>query len=36
MSWDFELVAGPFGFTEGPAWDGAAVLFTDMPNQPQY
>jgi gluconolactonase len=33
MSWDFELVAGPFGFTEGPAWDGEAVLFTDMPNQ---
>jgi hypothetical protein len=27
MSWDFELVAGPFGFTEGPTnqkhrWEG--------------
>lgn len=32
MSWSFELVAGPFSFTEGPAWDGAAVLFTDIPN----
>ncbi|GIX05685.1 MAG: gluconolactonase [Candidatus Poribacteria bacterium] len=32
MSWEFELVAGPFRFTEGPAWDGEAVLFTDIPN----
>ena len=32
MSWDFELVAGPYDFTEGPAWDGEAVLFTDIPN----
>ena len=32
MSWDFELVAGPFDFTEGPAWDGEVVLFTDIPN----
>lgn len=32
MSWDFEQVAGPFDFTEGPAWDGEAVLFTDIPN----
>jgi gluconolactonase len=32
MSWEFELVAGPFSFTEGPAWDGEAVLFTDIPN----
>ena len=31
MSCDFELVAGPFNFTEGPAWDGEAVLFTDIP-----
>jgi gluconolactonase len=29
--WHFELVAGPFGFTEGPVWDGEAVLFTDIP-----
>lgn len=32
MSWQFERVAGPFAFTEGPAWDGAGVLFTDIPN----
>ncbi len=32
MSWQFELVAGPFGFTEGPAWDGETLLFTDIPN----
>jgi gluconolactonase len=32
MSWNFELVAGPFSFTEGPAWDGEALLFTDIPN----
>ena len=32
MSWNFELVAGPFSFTEGPAWDGQAMLFTDIPN----
>ena len=32
MSWKFERVAGPFEFAEGPAWDGEAVLFTDIPN----
>lgn len=32
MSWTFERVAGPFDFTEGPAWDGEAMLFTDIPN----
>jgi gluconolactonase len=31
MSWRFTPVAGPFGFTEGPAWDGAALLFADIP-----
>ena len=30
MSWDFEIVAGPFSFTEGPVWDGAALLFSDI------
>ena len=30
-SWTFELVAGPFGFTEGPVWDGSGILFVDMP-----
>ncbi|MEM7032630.1 MAG: SMP-30/gluconolactonase/LRE family protein [Chloroflexota bacterium] len=30
MSWNFERVAGPLNFTEGPAWDGEAVLFTDI------
>src|SRR5262249_32177733 len=23
---------GPFGFTEGPAWNGEALFFTDIPN----
>lgn len=33
MSWEFELVAGPYGGTaEGPVWDGQALLFTDIPN----
>jgi gluconolactonase len=31
MTWTFEKVAGPFNFTEGPAWDGQALLFTDIP-----
>jgi gluconolactonase len=29
--WNFELVAGPFGFTEGPAWDGESLFFSDIP-----
>ncbi len=33
MDWEFELVAGPYGgTTEGPAWDGQALLFTNIPN----
>jgi gluconolactonase len=32
MAWQFEVVAGPFGFTEGPAWDGNALLFSDIPS----
>jgi gluconolactonase len=32
MPWNFELVAGPFSFTEGPAWDGESVFFTDIRN----
>ena len=32
MTWGFERVGGPFALTEGPAWDGNAVLFTDIPN----
>ena len=32
MVWEFEIVAGPFeGTTEGPAWDGQALLFTNIP-----
>jgi gluconolactonase len=31
MAWTFERVAGPFTFTEGPVWTGAALLFTDIP-----
>lgn len=32
MAWQFERVAGPFSFTEGPAYDARGVLFTDIPN----
>lgn len=32
MPWEFARVAGPFSFTEGPVWDGRALLFTDIPN----
>lgn len=33
MPWQFELIAGPFGgITEGPVWDGYAVLFTNIEN----
>jgi gluconolactonase len=28
--WRFEPISGRFGFTEGPVWDGTAVLFVDM------
>src|SRR6059036_1632943 len=32
MDWTFELLAGPYGgTTEGPAWDGQALLFTHIP-----
>ena len=32
MSWEFELVDGPYGgTTEGPAWDGGGLLFTHIP-----
>src|SRR3984893_15406224 len=33
MDWEFEMVAGPFNprLTEGPAWDGTALLFTHIP-----
>ncbi|CAI8033240.1 Gluconolactonase [Geodia barretti] len=32
MSWDFELVAGPYGgTTEGAVWDGEAVIFSHIP-----
>jgi gluconolactonase len=32
MIWQFERVAGPFAFTEGPVWDGETILFTDIPS----
>jgi gluconolactonase len=31
MPWTFDQVGGPFDFTEGPAWDGQAIFFTDIP-----
>ncbi len=33
MSFQFEQVAGPFSFTEGPAWDGiGGLLHSDIPS----
>ncbi|MBV7339550.1 SMP-30/gluconolactonase/LRE family protein [Chloroflexi bacterium TSY] len=32
MTWTFELIAGPMGLTEGPAWDGNGLLYTNIPN----
>ncbi|MFB6102100.1 MAG: SMP-30/gluconolactonase/LRE family protein [Haloplanus sp.] len=28
--WTFERVAGSFGFTEGPVWDGSGIIFSDL------
>jgi gluconolactonase len=31
MSWEFELVAGPYGSpVDGPCWDGQGLLFTQL------
>lgn len=31
MTWDFQRVAGPYGSpTDGPVWDGEALLFTQL------
>jgi len=30
--WRFERVAGPLSFSEGPVWNGEAILFTDIPD----
>ena len=30
MAWDWELLAGPDTINEGPAWDGKALLYTDI------
>lgn len=32
MSWQFEVLAEPMGLTEGPAWDGSGLLFTNIPH----
>ena len=37
MPWQyqFELLARPYGgVSEGPVWDGEAILFTHIPIQP--
>ena len=32
MSWQFDIIDGPYGGTcEGPAWDGKSLLFTHIP-----
>lgn len=30
MSWEFELLLEPTSITEGPAWDGSGLVFTDI------
>lgn len=35
-TWNFERVAGPYGTTEGPVWDGSGVIFSDFPNEVVY
>ncbi len=30
MAWQFELLLEPNGITEGPAWDGSGLLFTQI------
>lgn len=30
MSWQFELLREPSSITEGPAWDGSGLIFTDI------
>lgn len=32
MSWQFEILLDPIQLTEGPAWDGSGLLFTNIPN----
>ena len=32
MSWDFEILVGPNGLSEGPAWDGNGLIYTNYPN----
>ncbi len=32
MAWNFELLLEPIGLTEGPAWDGTGLLFTNISN----
>ena len=33
MSWTFEILAQPTnGLTEGPAWDGSGLLYSNIPN----
>lgn len=32
MDWEFKLIASLPGLTEGPAWDGSGLLFTEIPN----
>ena len=35
MEWNFEQVAGPFGFTEGPVWVGDAFVVYRYAGRPR-
>ena len=32
MSWDFQILVEPNGLSEGPAWDGTGLIYTNYPN----
>ncbi len=32
MDWNFQSLIEPMNLTEGPAWDGSGLLFSNIPN----
>ena len=32
MDWNFHSLIEPMTLTEGPAWDGSGLLFSNIPN----